>query len=138
MCLPPTPSGTPGTRVLRPPPSLGLPNPGVGFTAPFLRGVLSCPPTSWGHPCPSQMDRRSENLSSTLPRPFTFIYFVMHLLIHLHIYFLFLGPHPQRMEVPRLGVQSELQLPAYTTATATQDPIPICDLRCSTKAMPDP
>ena len=26
------------------------------------------------------------------------------------------------MEVPRLGVKSELQLPAYTTATATQDP----------------
>ena len=26
------------------------------------------------------------------------------------------------MEVPRLGVQSELQLPAYTTATATPNP----------------
>ena len=26
------------------------------------------------------------------------------------------------MEVPRLGVESELQLPAYTTATATRDP----------------
>ena len=25
------------------------------------------------------------------------------------------------MEVPRLGVESELQLPAYTTVTATQD-----------------
>ena len=25
------------------------------------------------------------------------------------------------MEVPRLGVEPELQLPAYTTATATQD-----------------
>ena len=25
------------------------------------------------------------------------------------------------MEVPRLGFESELQLPAYTTATATQD-----------------
>ena len=24
------------------------------------------------------------------------------------------------MEVPRLGIESELQLPAYTTATATQ------------------
>ena len=28
----------------------------------------------------------------------------------------FLGPHPQQMEVPRLGVQSELQWLAYTTA----------------------
>ena len=26
------------------------------------------------------------------------------------------------MEIPRLGVQSELQLPAYTSATAMQDP----------------
>ena len=34
-------------------------------------------------------------------------------------FFFFLGP--QHMEVPRLGVESELQLPAYTTATATQD-----------------
>ena len=35
-------------------------------------------------------------------------------------FFSFLGPHPQHMEVPRLGVESELQLPAYTTATAMQ------------------
>ena len=34
------------------------------------------------------------------------------------------------MEVPRLGVESELQLPAYTTATATGtlDLSHICDL----------
>ena len=31
----------------------------------------------------------------------------------------FLGPLPWHMEVPRLGVHSELQPPAYTTATAT-------------------
>ena len=31
----------------------------------------------------------------------------------------FLGPHLQHMEVPRLGLELELQLPAYTTATAT-------------------
>ena len=35
------------------------------------------------------------------------------------------------MEVPRLGVESELQLSAYTTATATQDPSHIWDLHCS-------
>ena len=33
--------------------------------------------------------------------------------------FVFLGLHT---EVPKLGVESELQLPAYTTATATPDP----------------
>mgnify|MGYP007071229935 CR=1 FL=1 len=32
------------------------------------------------------------------------------------------------MEVPRLGVASELQLQAYTTATATPDLSCICDL----------
>ena len=36
-------------------------------------------------------------------------------------FFLF-GPHLQHMEVPRLGVELELQLPNYTTATATLDP----------------
>ena len=35
------------------------------------------------------------------------------------------------MEVSRLGTDSELQLLAYTTATATQDPSDICDLHCS-------
>ena len=34
----------------------------------------------------------------------------------------------QHMEVPRLGVKSELQLLAYVTATAIQDPSHICDL----------
>ena len=32
------------------------------------------------------------------------------------------------MEVPRLGIQSEKELPAYTTATATSDPSHVCDL----------
>ena len=37
------------------------------------------------------------------------------------------------MEVPRLGVELELQLRAYTTATATQDLRHICDLHCSSQ-----
>ena len=39
----------------------------------------------------------------------------------------FLGPHSLHAEVLRLGVKLELQLPAYTTATATRDPSDICD-----------
>ena len=35
------------------------------------------------------------------------------------------------MEVPRLGVKSELYLQAYTTATATLDPSHICKLHHS-------
>ena len=34
---------------------------------------------------------------------------------------------PWHMDVPRLGVKRELQLPAYATATATWDPSPVCD-----------
>ena len=49
---------------------------------------------------------------------FLFLFFV----------FVFLGPHTQHMEVPRLGVESELQLPVYTTATVTRDPSCLCDL----------
>ena len=42
--------------------------------------------------------------------------------------FFFLGPHQQHTEVPRVGVEYELQLPAYATATATQDLSCICNL----------
>ena len=38
----------------------------------------------------------------------------------------YLGPHLQHMEVPRLGVKSELQLLPYTMATTTWDLSHIC------------
>ena len=43
-------------------------------------------------------------------------------------FFVFLGPQSQNMEIPRRGVESELQLLAYTTATAMPDPSHICNL----------
>ena len=58
---------------------------------------------------------------------------------HWHVYFIlfscFLGPHPQHMEVPGRGVESELQLPASATATATRDPLKVhfvksCQVHC--------
>ena len=36
------------------------------------------------------------------------------------------------MDIPRPGVQRELQLPAYTTVTAMQDPS-VCDLHHSSR-----
>ena len=42
-------------------------------------------------------------------------------------FFCLLGPHLGHMEVPRLGVQLELELPAYATATVTQDLSNVCD-----------
>ena len=51
------------------------------------------------------------NINLSLPQNFFF-------------FFVFLCSHLQHMEVPRLGVRSELQLPAYVTTIAT------CDLSC--------
>ena len=61
-----------------------------------------------------------------------------------HILFLILGfflggrLEQQHMEVPRLGVESEIQLPAYTTATARWDPSRVCDLYHSSGQHLDP
>ena len=46
-------------------------------------------------------------------------------------FFFFLGLYLQHMEVPRLGVQLELQLLAYTTTTATPDPSHVYNLQHS-------
>ena len=43
----------------------------------------------------------------------------------------FLGPHPWHMIVPRLGVESELQLLVCIIATATPDPSRICNVHDS-------
>ena len=48
-------------------------------------------------------------------------------------YFCFLGPLLRHMKVPRLGVEVELQLLAYTTATATWGQSHVCDLHHSSQ-----
>ena len=62
-------------------------------------------------------------------RQFLFIY----LFIFSFLSFCLLGPHPKHMEVPRLGVESELQSPAYGRATATWDLSCVCDLHHSSR-----
>ena len=54
--------------------------------------------------------------------------------------FCFLGPHLRHTQVLKLGVELELQLPAYITATAMQDPSLIFDLHQSSQQcrIPDP
>ena len=49
------------------------------------------------------------------------------------LYFVFLGPHQRHMEVRRLGIELELQLPAFTTAIATWDPSCVCSLHHSSQ-----
>ena len=53
--------------------------------------------------------------------------------LFLFFLFCFLGLHPQHMVVPRLGVELERQLPAYTTATAMPDPSQVFDLHHSSR-----
>ena len=67
-----------------------------------------------------------EGLNSSLLNSF-------HIRSTRYLLFFFSGLHPWRMEVPRLGVKSELQPPAYTTATATLGLSPICDLHHSSR-----
>ena len=50
-------------------------------------------------------------------------------LVSNHPTFFFLGLHPLHMEVPRLGVELELELPAYAIATTMPDPSWVCGLR---------
>ena len=52
--------------------------------------------------------------------------YYMYFLFFFFCFVSFLGPHPQHMQVPRLGVESELQLLVYTTAIPTPhlQPIP--------------
>ena len=49
------------------------------------------------------------------------------------VFFTFLALLLQHMVVPRLGIELELQLPAYARATATRDPSHICDLHHSSR-----
>ena len=48
-------------------------------------------------------------------------------------FFISLRPNLRHMEVPRLGLELELHLPAYSTATAKQDPSLICSLHNSSQ-----
>ena len=72
---------------------------------------------------PKSFKQSSDNIQS----PFYLFIFIL-------LYFLslvFLGPHPCHMEVPKLGVQPEMQPPAYARATATQNLSCVCDLHPS-------
>ena len=54
----------------------------------------------------------------------------IYLFIHSFIFLPFLRPHPRHEEGPRLGVELELQLPAYAT---TPDPSHVCNLHHSSR-----
>ena len=62
---------------------------------------------------------RKEDASPAMPFYFILFHFIIDFFLWLHLW---------HMKVPRLGVESEQQPPAYTTATAMQDSSHICTL----------
>ena len=62
-----------------------------------------------------------------------FDFYLLWLWLLLLSFLPFLWPHLQHLEVPRLGVKSELLLPACARATATQDPSHTCNLHHSSQ-----
>ena len=99
-----------------------------GHMPPFSeRPLLSLPAQGgWGRGVPhTQRSLRRQTLQghpqSLYPVSQTLISFSF-------FFFIFLLSHPWHMEVPGLGVKSELQLPAYTTATAPPDLSSVCNL----------
>ena len=82
-----------------------------------------------GHPAPSAEHCAAPgNRGCELAYPAFFF-------VSFFFFFCFLGPKPQCVEVPRLGVESELQLRAYTTATATPDLSRVCNLHHSSQQL---
>ena len=85
----------------------------------------------------TQIPSLSHSLPPTLATTNLFFHVVFCWLWFLSFFFFFffgfLGPHLQHMKVPRLGSESELQLPAYPTATSTLDLSHICDLHHSSQ-----
>ena len=74
------------------------------------------------------LDECFNNISPLPDRRIFFYLFVSSSVLFL-LLFCFLGRHLGHMEVPKLGVELELQLPAY--ATAARDLSHICDLHHS-------
>ena len=83
----------------------------------------------------SQWERPTEE---RIPSVLNVFYDTMYLQCNFFfLYIVFSGSYWWHMEVPRLGVELELYLPSYTTATTMQDLNHICDLHhssCNTRS----
>ena len=64
------------------------------------------------------LDRWSDSISVFFGFFCFFFLFFFFVFVFVFVFFCFLGLPPWHMEVPRLEVELEPQLPAYTTATA--------------------
>ena len=89
-----------------------------GLPALLLLAATTLPPP------PLSSGTLSSLCPSILPLPSSFFFF---------FFFVFLRPHSWHTEVPRIEVELELKLWAYTTGTATPDPSFVCDLHHSSR-----
>ena len=90
----------------------------------------------WEIQCQIQPWWHSKTTSDVILWPTLIIKFSRHHSMNLItiIFFFLLGLHQWHIEVARLGVELDLQLPVYATATATaRDPSLICDLHQSSQ-----
>ena len=113
-----------GTRVWRVPPGSVLAEGLESKTqsvaeedvSPHLNRVLWSSPLSGREKFPQEAHTHSLTIARHHWLSLLFYFFLCLCL------FVFIGLHLRHMEVPRLGVEKELQLPAYATATAMLDP----------------
>ena len=87
--------------------------------------VICSPRAGEGFPPPWEDSAQNAQLEATQYQSQTIEVFFWWIFCLLFFFFFFKGLHPGHMEVPRLGVESELKLPA--TATATPDPSLVCN-----------
>ena len=82
---------------------------------------------------PILSDSAAHSKCHCLPPPDILVFFSLLGMNRLYspFSFFFLGPHVLHMEIPRLGVDLERQLQAYTPAAATWVPSLVCNLHCS-------
>ena len=90
----------------------------------FPSHFRDCPPPPYLVSCQVLFSLPLNTLDPTFPA---------WMLVIAFFFFCFFWVTPWRMEVPRLGVKSELQLLTDTTATATWDLSLICDLHHSSQ-----
>ena len=94
--------------------------------------LISPPPlTPPYHPHPLYLELYLELLLSPTRQLLNDIYLTKDTFFSSFLFFFFLGPYSQHMEVPRPGIELELHLLAYTTATAMKDPSHVFDLHHS-------
>ena len=101
-----------------------LKRPPNAYPAPWLLGSAL-----WVFPCPRHYFEDVLCVCQWLIS--SWIIFVSKVSVKFLSFCFFFSAVPLHMDIPRLGIESELQLPPYASTTATPDPCYICNLHHS-------